>query len=110
MNAAFGPGPLRTPVLLEAPIRVEDGGGGAPTAFTPVVTVWARIEHRRASESEDADNLSTEISVEMRIRWRADVRSGWRVRFEGRQARIIAALDRDQSRRWLDLICGEERR
>lgn len=103
-------GSLSRRVGLERPDRVEDLGGGGSIVWTPVDVVWASVRASGAAEDVVGDALGARVSHELRIRWRDDVRPGWRVGFDGRRLRVRAVLDRDGRRRWLHLECEEELR
>ncbi|MCG8442228.1 MAG: phage head closure protein [Caulobacterales bacterium] len=101
-------GALMRRVTLLQPSRTEDGGGGAQIAFQPVATVWAEIASAAGGEEAELDDLTARVTHTMRIRWRADVRAGWRVEMAPRAFRVRGAVDRSGGRRWLELDCEEE--
>jgi SPP1 family predicted phage head-tail adaptor len=101
-------GALKRRVRLDRPDRTGDAGGGAAVVWTPVATVWARVASSPAGESESADDLASRVRHEVELRWRSDVRPGWRVVLGGKTLRVRAVVDPDQGRRLLVLECEEE--
>jgi SPP1 family predicted phage head-tail adaptor len=97
-------------VALERPERELDDGGGVTITWTQVAVVWASIRSAATSESAAGDDLTARTAHELRLRWRDDVRPGWRVIHESRALRIRSAIDRDGAKRWLHLDCEEELR
>lgn len=101
-------GSLSRRIGIERPDRVEDLGGGGTIIWTLVDVVWASFRSAGRAERVVADALSSRVSHTMRIRWRDDVRPGWRVTVNDRPLRVLAVVDRDGRRRWLHLSCEEQ--
>ncbi len=110
MSARDPIGLLRKRVSLEAPAASADTGGGAALAFVAQAQIWAEIRAASARERTEADALTSFVTHHARIRFRNDVRPGWRLAFEGRSLRIRHVRDETGERRWLDLDCEEETR
>jgi len=103
-------GELSRRVTLERPDRTDDGGGGAAITWTPIATVWASVTAAAAGENTATDDVASRVRHAIRIRWRADVRTGWRAILDGRVLRIRGVVDQDGAKRWLTLDAEEERR
>jgi SPP1 family predicted phage head-tail adaptor len=101
-------GSLSRRIGLERPDRVEDLGGGGSIVWTLVDVVWAGFRSAGRGERVVADALSPRVSQALRIRWRDDIRPGWRVTLYGKPLRVLAVVDRDGRRRWLHLECEEQ--
>jgi SPP1 family predicted phage head-tail adaptor len=101
-------GALKRRVTLQRPDRAEDAGGGAAVIWTDVATAWARVTTAAAGEGEAADALTARVAYTVGLRWREDVRPGWRVVFRGKALRVRAAVDRDLDGRFIVLQCEEE--
>lgn len=101
-------GTLRHRVLLEAPVRSADGGGGATVAWMPVAEVWAGIGPGTGSESVLAESLGGRVSHEIVLRHRAGVEPAMRFRLGARRFEIVAVLDVDERRRMLRCLCRED--
>jgi len=106
--ADFDPGRLRHRVTLSAPVATPDGAGGETVAWSPVATVWAAVEPVAASERRIADHLAAAVTHRLTLRWRGDVVGGMRATHRGRNFRILAAVDPDESRRFLVAEAVEE--
>jgi SPP1 family predicted phage head-tail adaptor len=109
VTAAYDPGWLRHRVTFEAAAETADGAGGASLAWNPVATLWARIEPESTAEAGIAEHRAAVTAHRITIRWREDVTGGMRATYRGRAFRILAAEDRDESRRYLQLVAVEER-
>lgn len=101
-------GALRHRVLLEAPVRVADGGGGATVTWTPVAEIWAGIEPITGGEGVLGEGLAGRVSHEIAVRHRSGVGPHMRFRFGARIFEIKAVLDVDERRRMLRCQCREE--
>ena len=101
-------GSLRHRVMIEAPVRANDGGGGALITWTPVAEVWASITPQAGAESVVAEAVSGRISHEIVMRHRDDIAPAMRIRLGSRKFDILAALDIDERRRRLRCLCREE--
>jgi SPP1 family predicted phage head-tail adaptor len=110
MTEPLDPGLLRHRVGLERPQGTSDGSGGETIAWTPVATLWARIDPIGATESAIAGHLTTMATHKITIRWRDDVVGGMRIVFRGRHFRVRAVFDPDERQRYLVLATEEERR
>lgn len=101
-------GALRHRVVLEAPVRSGDGGGGAFVVWTPVAEIWAGIAPGTGSEAVLGDSLAGRVSHEIVVRHRADVVPAMRFRLGNRHFEIVAAIDVGERRRMLRCLCREE--
>lgn len=59
---------LNTELVLEAPNRIADGGGGYSVAWTPVGTLWAELQPRSAREQVSGGRETTEVTHKITIR------------------------------------------
>jgi SPP1 family predicted phage head-tail adaptor len=99
---------LRHRLVLEAPVRAADGGGGAVVTWVALAEVWAAIEPVTAAERVTADGVSGRASHEITVRHRADIAPAMRFRLAGRILEITGILDIDERRRLLKCFCREE--
>lgn len=103
------PGRLSARLDLETPPETDDGQGGVTGGWTPVASVWARIEPLRAAPREEASAGTAPITQRVTIRYRDDVRHAMRFVHRGRELLIRAVRDSDESRRYLVCDCEETR-
>lgn len=108
MKALLPTGNLRHRVVLEAPVRTPDGGGGSVVGWTPVAEVWAEIRTGQGQEAMIAEALSGRVSHVVTIRYRDGVDHTMRLRFGGRLFAITAVVDHDEGHRFLACYCREQ--
>lgn len=108
MGALFvDPGRLNARLSLEAPEDIPDGQGGVSEGWTPVASLWGRIEPLRAGPDEIAGAAIAVITHRVTIRHRADVRHAMRFVHRGRSLVIRAVRDPDETCRYLVCDCEE---
>lgn len=59
---------MNTELVLEAPQRLTDGGGGYATVWKPVGTLWAEIKSSSARERVAGGRAVSEVSHQITIR------------------------------------------
>lgn len=59
---------MNTELVLESPQRLDDGGGGYQTVWTPVGTLWAEVKASGARERMSGARAVSEISHQITIR------------------------------------------
>jgi SPP1 family predicted phage head-tail adaptor len=101
-------GELRHRIVLEAPVRTADGGGGATVSWMLVAETWAAIRPVGGSESVVAEQIAGRVSHVIELRHRSGVEPRMRIRREARTFEILAVLDVDERRRRLRCLCREE--
>lgn len=103
-----GAGSLRHRVDLQAPTQtVGDYGGVTKTWNTVDTDVAANVRDNVGTNYYLAQQEQNKVSVEVRMRWRWDVKATWRVIFGLRTLEIISAQDPDGRQRELVLYCKE---
>jgi SPP1 family predicted phage head-tail adaptor len=98
-------GKLRHRLVIEAETRIADGGGGSASVWEPVAEVWAAVEATAGGERVSADRISGNASCKITIRHRSDLGPAMRFRRGAEVFAILAVLDRDSRRRFLDCHC-----
>ncbi len=105
-------GALRRRVTLLAPLVAADAGGGGAITETAHGEVWAAVAAKSPRERVVADALTSLPAFEVWIRFRTDVRPGWRVRWSSaagtRTLRVRHVRDVEDRDRWLVLDCEDE--
>lgn len=101
-------GALRNRVALERLARTEDGGGGGQLSWVQVDELWAAIRPYSGNEAVVAEVLMGRVSHLIVIRYRPDVTAAMRFRTSSRNLEIVAALDNDERKTWLDCYCVEK--
>lgn len=105
--ADFDPGRLSARLLLERPVPVSDGQGGAAET---VASVWALVTPLAAKVEERAGAETVEITHEIWVRRRGDLVSGMRFVKGNRHFTVESVRDPDESGRYLACRCREEGR
>ena len=110
MAATFiDPGLLSARLDLERRVTASDGQGGVLPGYTPVASLWARIEPVSMAADERADETVSAVTHRISIRFRDDLLIGMRFRKGGRSFVVAAFFDPDETGRYLVCRCAEER-
>jgi len=100
-------GELDRRIKLDAPVITRDSEFGVEvTTWTTVATVWGKLMERMASEGIEADQRVMTRQITIRIRYRADVLTTWRVVCGTRRFRVTGTLEVGR-REYLHLLCEE---
>ena len=90
------PSEFNARITLEYPVQVPDGGGGITKTWSIAATVWAIINDFQSDDRK------------IRIRYRTDIKSNWRIGYAGKYSNIIGTpTNPDKRRRWLDIRAKE---
>ncbi|CAH1652820.1 SPP1 family predicted phage head-tail adaptor [Hyphomicrobiales bacterium] len=100
-------GRLRRRLVLEAPVSVPDGLGGAIQTFETVAAFWAQVEWLSGTEQWRQGRPEQTGSCRVTLRWRADLDAGRRLRDGARIFDIRSVADPDGSRRRLVCLVEE---
>jgi SPP1 family predicted phage head-tail adaptor len=87
-------------IKLQAYVKVS-----GVSAWTTQGTVWAEFKKPELKTAELAGNLASELTREIGIRYRADVRKGWRVLWGTRTFDVMHTYDYGKSTTML--VCKE---
>ena len=60
---------MNTELVLEAPRRVADGGGGYETHWAPLGTLWAEVRASSARERLVGGRESSQVRHRITVRW-----------------------------------------
>ena len=80
--------------------------GEPDTSWADYLTVYASIEPLRGRELLLAQQLVSEVSVRIRMRYRAGVTAAMRAVFEGVNYSILAVIDVELKHAELELMCS----
>lgn len=98
---------LRHFLSLERPELTTDGYGGNERTWVKVTDLWAKITPVSVRETLAKDQVESEITHRIIIRYRTDVLPEMRLRKEGRIFEIIGVMNEMERNRWLQLECKE---
>lgn len=100
-------GDRRHRVTLQAATKARNASGEEIKTYTDIATVWAAIFPVSAKEYMSAGQLQAAVTHRVNIRFRADVKPDWRIKFGNRYFEIKAITNREERNISLDLICAE---
>lgn len=100
-------GDLTHRFILEARGEEPDGFGGHFTTFVPKGAVWGAPRAVRGRESLRAAQIDEVVDHAVTVRFRPDIRPGWRLRRGARTFDVVALHDPDERRRYLVLETRE---
>lgn len=107
MAGATSAGMLNRRVTIEQVTSTRDEVGGQVETWSTLVTVWAEVRQKSASERFYRQQVAAQATHTITIRWRADITTKHRVVYNGRRFVIRGVTDVDDGRQWMDLACEE---
>ena len=100
-------GALRQRLVLESPVRVDDGFGGFTLGWTPVADVWAEVTAQGGVETLEGDRLSAQRRSTVTVRALAVLTAAMRFTGAGRIYEIVSVRDLDGRARFSICDCLE---
>ena len=101
-------GDLNKRVTIQYVTKASDGMGGTTDTWNDGDTIWAAIWPTSVTQTiASAQPLGT-ITHRMRIRYRSNFKSTWRLKFGNRIFDIVGpAINPNEKNEYLDLMCKE---
>lgn len=104
-------GKLRHKVTLQSLTTGQDSAGAATESWSNFATsIWASVEPLSGREYFQAQQVASETSIRVRIRYRAGIVPTMRVVYGSRKFEILAIIDPEERHREIQLMCSETRR
>lgn len=100
-------GKINRRITIEQRVEVDDGGGGKKITWQPFATVWASITPSTGREVYQSDQVRAELWYDIKIRYRAGVKSSMRVNYNGRLFNIRNVRDIEERHFEMMLKCEE---
>lgn len=100
-------GKLRHRVTIQNKVTLPDGYGGVTSTWQDVATVWASVEPLNGRELYAAQQVKTELSHRVRIRYMSGIKPEMRIAFDNRTFEIEAIIDPEERHESLELLCSE---
>ncbi|WP_155136042.1 phage head closure protein [Roseibium sp. RKSG952] len=94
------------PVVLLEPVHAVGPDGTASWSFTQAGADFAAIRLRGQGESDTAGRLDGTATHDIWLRYRPDVKSGWKLMVGSRTFRLLSVADPDAQYR--KLVCRAE--
>lgn len=98
-------GNLRERVELQEKTVEQNEFGEEIVTYETIETVWARVEPLKGQERFEAQQVTAKLSVRIYVRHRTDLSVQDRVVWDGKEFNILAMLNADERRRFLQLDC-----
>ncbi|MCT8992048.1 phage head closure protein [Chelativorans sp. SCAU2101] len=98
-------GNLREHVTLLERVEESDGQGGTTVTWHEIGPIAARVEPLKGEERVIAGRLASPYDVAVHIRYRDDVRTGWRLVYRGETLDITSLRNLDERKRFLTIDC-----
>lgn len=100
-------GSMRDDVTLRSTVRTKGTGGFASNVPTTIVTVKAEVALSQPVGDFKASDTRGQVAIEVRIRYRSDVKAFWELTWKGDTFQILEPpVNYDGRRRFLWLRCG----
>lgn len=103
MNA----GELRHRVILQAKTVTRGNYGEEVIVWRDIATIWAKIEPLSGREYFQSQQMQSEISHKITIRYREDVKADWQMVYGTRIFNILSVMNTEERKRELILMCRE---
>lgn len=115
MARSISIGGRRHRITIQSQTVTTDEGGGNTVPWSNVATVYAEIKDISGNETEFGEQQRETLRQIISIRYRTNVTSANRIKYEyswrgtsyTRYFNILAVRDRDNRRRFLDMLCEE---
>lgn len=101
-------GSYRVPIILEQPVQTVAIDGSAALVYMETGAGFAAIKVKAQREDASEGRLTGIATHEIRLRYRADLTSGWRVCTQTQVFRLLAVTDPDLRGRELICLAEEE--
>lgn len=100
-------GDLRERVAIEQVSTSRDAVGGIVETWSGIAEVWARVMPMSQRESWYRQQMNASAAWKIHMRWRPDVTTKHRVRWDSRTFEIRGVANPDERKRWLELSAEE---
>lgn len=100
-------GRLRHRVSIQQRVEARNGYGELITTWSTLATVWGSVEPIRGREFFEAEQVQSEISTRVRIRYYDGITAQMRVLFGARKLQIVAVIDVNERHKEMQLMCKE---
>lgn len=100
-------GKLRHRITIQQLTRTPDGSGGYTETWPTFSTVWASINPVHGKELFEAQQIQSNVTHKIRIRYLSGVKSSMRVSFESRIFQIQSVINWEEHDREMMLECSE---
>jgi SPP1 family predicted phage head-tail adaptor len=103
----IGLGRLRHRVTIQQQSSTQDGYGEQVNTWNDLITVWASVEPLKGREHFAAQQVKTETTTRIKMRYRAGIVSKMRVAYGSKTYDIMSVIDLEERHIELHLMCME---
>ena len=100
-------GDLNKRVTLQYQTRTPDAMGGAVVSWVDSAEVYAAIWPTSATMQIKSGQQSGEITHRIRMRYRPDMRTSWRIKYGDRYFAVLGIVNPNERGTMLDCLCRE---
>lgn len=97
-------GKLRHRITLTRTTATYDADGENRETDQESVKVWAQVKAGSQAESAVNNATAARTRFDIRIRYRSDIQTSWKIDYRGQLLDIDSITDPDQMRVWLDIV------
>lgn len=101
-------GKLRHRVTLQKQINTQNDYGAFVTTWQDIATVWAEIKPISGREYFEANQVHSEVTTQIWLRYRDGIEPTMRVAHNGKQYEIVSVLNYQGLNKTLQLMCKEK--
>lgn len=94
-------------IELQEVVRESDGQGGFTEGWTPIATVWAKIEPIKAYEKFQAAQMQTPVTHKIMVRYHSGITTACRILYDGRIFDIKEVVNVDEAGAFMRLTVVE---
>ena len=98
---------LRHQIEIQEKTAVSDGAGGQTETWSKLYELWAAIWPISAKETRENMRFETNITHNIRIRYREGITTAMIVVFGTRAFDIKGIINLEERNIWLDMVCNE---
>lgn len=100
-------GKLRHRITLQKQINAQNDYGAFVTQWQDIATVWAEIKPLSGREYFSAQQVQSEVTTQIWLRYRNDIEPTMRVTHNGKHYDIISVLNHQGRNKALQLMCKD---
>lgn len=100
-------GALRHKIIIQQPAGVRDSNGQMVETWTTFATVWASVEPLQGREFFAADQINSEITTRIRLRYLSGITQDMRISFDSRIYDIRSIIQVREIHHEMQLMCKE---
>lgn len=100
-------GEMRHRIKIQELVRIDDGYGGAVEDWVDIANIWAKVEPLRGEERYTAQQIKSELTHKITIRFIKGIKPQMRVIFNDRIFNIESTINIEEKKRYIELMCIE---